>query len=113
MHHTGTGFRIQNGCLIYCTNHSLDSENGGEIQKQTIRGELGSRPFLLLLVQCQKGHVCHFDHFESDTGNVPDGVTLSTESGDQHFIILLDVVEAAVVRYEGRDLLSCVVRGTK
>lgn len=71
------------------------------------RKKLGSGSFFLLLVKCQQGDVRHFDHFEPDTRNVSHCVTLPSESGDQDLVILLNVVEAAVVRDEGGDLLSC------
>src|SRR5688572_3666170 len=48
----------------------------------------------------------YLDHLEADAGNVTDGVSLSTESRHQDLVVLLDVVEAAVTRHEGGDLLS-------
>lgn len=68
---------------------------------------LGSWPLLLLLVQCHEGDVCHFNYLEPDSGNVTDGVTFTSESCDKDFIVLFDVVEAAVVGDEGRNLFAC------
>jgi len=54
----------------------------------------------------QQGDVGHLDNLETDTGNITDGVTLTTETGDQDLIVLLNVVQATVTGYEGGDLLS-------
>lgn len=54
------------------------------------------------LLECFRGRieVCLL------TGNVTDGMALTTKACHQHFIVLLDVVEAAVPWHEGRDLLA-------
>jgi len=71
-----------------------------------MRGHLRSWALLLLLVEGQQGDVGHLDNLETDTGNITDGVTLTTETGDQDLIVLLNVVQATVTGYEGGDLLS-------
>jgi hypothetical protein len=48
----------------------------------------------------------YLDDLEPDSGNITDGVTLATESGDKDFVVLFDEVETTVVRDEGRDLLA-------
>jgi len=45
-------------------------------------------------------------HLEADTGDIADGVAAATEAGDQHLVVLIDEVQAAVPRHEGRDLLA-------
>ena len=40
------------------------------------------------------------------TGDISDGVALPTETGHQHLVVLLHVVETAVPRHERRDLLT-------
>merc|ERR1712142_1006691 len=67
---------------------------------------LGSWSLFLFLEQRQERNICHFDDFESDAGNISDGVTGSTESGDQDFIVLFNVVQTTVLGYESRDFLS-------
>merc|ERR1712243_24548 len=67
---------------------------------------LGSWSLFLFLEQRQEGNIRHFDDFESDAGNISDGVTGSTESSDQDFVVLLDVVQTTVLRYKSRDFLS-------
>ena len=64
----------------------------------------GPRPFLLLLLQQRK--VDHLHHLEAHSGDVSDGVILAIETGHQHFLVLLDVVEATVPENERRDLLG-------
>ena len=67
---------------------------------------LGPRPLLLSEEERVQGHVGHLGDLEPDAGNVTDGVTLPTESGDENLVILLDKVEAAVLGHECRDLLA-------
>ena len=67
---------------------------------------LGPRPLLLAEEERVQGHVGNLGDLEPDAGNITDGVTLPTESGDENFVILLDKVEAAVLGHECRDLLA-------
>lgn len=50
--------------------------------------------------------MCFVTNLEPDSGNVTDGVTLTTESRDQHFVVLLDVVQTTVTRHERCHLLA-------
>lgn len=47
-----------------------------------------------------------FIYLKPDSGNVTDGVTLTTETRNQHFVVLFNVVEATVPRYECSHLLA-------
>lgn len=67
---------------------------------------LRSWAFLLFLVQGQQRDVGYFDDLESHTGNITDGVTLTTETGNENLIVLLNVVQATVTGYEGGNLLA-------
>ena len=67
---------------------------------------LRTRLLLLFLVQSPKRYTSHLDDLESDSGNITDGVTLTTETGDQDLVVLLDEVQATVLGDEGRDLLA-------
>ena len=44
--------------------------------------------FFDLAIECEKRDVRHFDHFETNAGNIADGVTGTTKTSDQHFVLL-------------------------
>lgn len=67
---------------------------------------LRSWALLLFLVQSQQRDVGYLDDLETDTGNITDGVTLTTETGNQNLVVLLNVVQATVTRYESGNLLA-------
>lgn len=67
---------------------------------------LRSRTFFLFFVKSKKRNVRHLHHLKSHSGNITDGMALTTETCHQNFVILLDVVEATVSRYESCDLLA-------
>ena len=48
------------------------------------RGNLRARPLLLSAEEGVEGHVGDLADLESDSGNISDGVTLTTESRDQN-----------------------------
>ena len=59
-----------------------------------------------LLEEGKKGDTSNLGNLETDTGNITDGVTRSTETSDQNFIVLIDKVQATITRDESGDLLS-------
>lgn len=67
---------------------------------------LRSWALLLFLVQSQQRNVGYLDDLETDTGNITDGVTLTTETGNQNLVVLLNVVQATVTGYESGNLLA-------
>jgi len=67
---------------------------------------LGPWLLLLLLEESQEGDSGDLDDLETNTGNISDGVSLSSESGDKNLVVLVDVVQATVMGNEGGDLLS-------
>lgn len=67
---------------------------------------LRSWALLLFLVQSQQRDVGYLDDLETDTGNITDGVTLTTETGNQNLVVLLNVVQATVTGYESGNLLA-------
>jgi len=61
---------------------------------------------LLLAVQGVQTDVGDLDDLETDSGNITDRMSLSTEPSDQNLVILFDKVEATVPRNESRNLFS-------
>ena len=54
----------------------------------------------------KKKDLTHLADLESDSGNITNSVTLTSETADQHLIVLLDKVQATVIGDEGGDLLA-------
>ena len=48
----------------------------------------------------------HLADLKSDSGNITNSVTLTSETADQHLVVLLDKVQATVIGDEGGDLLA-------
>ena len=48
----------------------------------------------------------YLDNLEPDAGNITDGVTLTTETSDEDFVVFFDKVETTVIGHEGCDLLA-------
>ena len=70
------------------------------------RGNLRARPLLLSAEEGVEGHVGDLADLESDTGNVTNSVTLTSESTDQDLVILLNKVQATVIGDKSCDLLA-------
>ena len=67
---------------------------------------LRARPLLLSTEECVEGDIGHLADLEPDAGDVADGVTLTSESADQHLVVLLNKVQATVVGDKSCDLLA-------
>ena len=67
---------------------------------------LTMRLLLLLAEQGEKGGLGHAHHLETDSRNITHGVTRTTETGNQHLVVLVHVVQATIARNEGSDLLA-------
>merc|ERR1711981_70886 len=61
---------------------------------------------LLALEERQETDVGHFDDLESNARDVTDGMSTSSESGDEHLVVLFDVVQTAVIRNERSNTLT-------
>ena len=64
------------------------------------------RLLLLLAEQSEKRRLGHADHLETDSRNITHSVTRTTETGNQHLVVLVHVVQATIARNEGSDLLA-------
>ena len=58
---------------------------------------LRARLLLLLLPQSQQTDTGHLDDLETDTGNITLSLALTTETGEEDFVVLIDEVQATVV----------------
>ena len=67
---------------------------------------LGSGLLLLLTEESVERHTRNLDNFETNAGNITDGVTLTTESRDQDLVVFLNKVKATIAGNEGADLLA-------
>mmetsp|Transcript_40860 Transcript_40860/g.128026 ORF Transcript_40860/g.128026 Transcript_40860/m.128026 type:complete len:200 (-) Transcript_40860:34-633(-) len=76
------------------------------VQRPTRPQRLGTGLLLLLLVQGKERHTGDLHHLETHTRDITDGVAGAAETGDEHLVVLIDEVEAAIVRHEGGDLLA-------
>ena len=67
---------------------------------------LTMRLLFLLTEQSEKRGLGHADHLETDSRNITHSVTRTTETGNQHLVVLVHVVQATIARNEGSDLLA-------
>ena len=67
---------------------------------------LTMRLLLLLAEQSEQRGLGHADHLETDSRNITHGMTGTTETGNQHLVVLIHVVQATITRHEGSDLLA-------
>lgn len=62
--------------------------------------------FLLLLEQRKKSHTRNLHNLESYTRNISLGVTRAAEPSNEHFVVLINEVQATIIGHEGGDLLA-------
>ena len=72
----------------------------------TNENALTMRLLLLLAEQSEKRGLGHADHLETDSRNITHSVTRTTETGNQHLVVLVHVVQTTIARNEGSDLLA-------
>ena len=68
--------------------------------------DLTMRLLLLLTEQSKEGGLRDADDLETDSGNITDSVTGTTETSNKDFIVLINVVQATITRDESGDLLT-------
>lgn len=64
------------------------------------------RLLLLLAEQSKEGGLRDADDLETDSGNITDSVTGTTETSNEDFIVFINVVQATITRDESGDLLT-------
>ena len=64
------------------------------------------RLLLLLAEQSEQGGLRHAHHLETHSGNISHGMSRTTESSNQHLVVLIHVVQATIARNESGDLLA-------
>ena len=69
-------------------------------------GDLGTWLLFLAAVQGVQADAGHLDDFETDTGEITDGVAGSAQTSDENLVVLLHEVQATIVGDEGDDLLA-------
>ena len=67
---------------------------------------LTMRLFLLLTEQSKEGGLGDANNLETDTGDITDGMTGTTETSNEDFIVFINVVQTTIARNEGGDLLT-------
>jgi hypothetical protein len=76
------------------------------IYEQIDRIDLRSGLFLLLLVQSQERDTSDLYDLETDTRNITNSTTLTTETGNQNFIVFINIVQTTIVGNESSNLLT-------
>ena len=64
------------------------------------------RLLLLSTEESKQRGLGHADDLETDSGNISHSVTGTTETSNEHLIVLIDEVQTPIARDEGGDLLS-------
>ena len=60
----------------------------------------------LLLPESKQRDTRDLDDLETDTRNITLSLTLSTKTGEQDFVVLIDKVQATIIGDESSDLLT-------
>jgi len=69
-------------------------------------GERETTAYLLLSEESVERHTGNLDDLEANTRDITNGVTLTTETSDENFIVFIGEVQATIARDEGSDLLA-------
>jgi len=62
--------------------------------------------YLLLSEESVERHTGNLDDLEANTRDITNGVTLTTETSDENFIVFIGEVQATIARDEGSNLLA-------
>ena len=67
---------------------------------------LAMRLLLLAAEQSEQRGLGHADDLETDSGNISHSMTGTTETGNEHLIVLINEVQTTIARDESSDLLT-------
>ena len=81
-------------------------QTAARISFSTNENALTMRLLLLLAEQSEQRGLGDADHLETDSRNITHSVTRTTETGNQHLVVLIHIVQATIARNEGSDLLA-------
>ena len=69
-------------------------------------GKRETTTYLLLSEERVERHTGNLDDLEANTRDITNGVTLTTETSDENFIVFIGEVQATIARDEGSNLLA-------
>ena len=69
-------------------------------------GKRETTTYLLLSEERVERHTGNLDDLEANTRDITNGVTLTTETSDENFIVFIGEVQATIARGEGSNLLA-------
>ncbi len=69
-------------------------------------GKRETMTYLLLSEERVERHTGNLDDLEANTRDITNGVTLTTETSDENFIVFIGEVQATIARDEGSNLLA-------
>ena len=64
------------------------------------------RLLLLAAEESEQRGLGHADDLETDSGNISHSVTGTTETGNEHLVVLINEVQTTIARDESSDLLT-------
>ena len=69
-------------------------------------GKRETMTYLLLSEERVERHTGNLDDLEANTRDITNGVSLTTETSDENFIVFIGEVQATIARDEGSNLLA-------
>ncbi len=69
-------------------------------------GKRETTTYLLLSEERVERHTGNLDDLEANTRDITNGVTLTTETSEENFIVFIGDVQATIARDEGSNLLA-------
>ena len=89
---------------LRCTTDIWQRETRHDLDHDQKSISLGTGLVLLLAEESQEGNTSDLDNLEAAARDIADGQTLTAETSNKHFVVLVNEVQATVVRNEASDL---------